>query len=132
MITADAPELVLDGGRPLDEQIYQQLRGHIMAGRLQPGEQLPSIRALAVGLAIRPEPVRQALDRLEREGYLTTSEGSGIYVAGPIAASAALPQPAKLARLCREFLAQAARQGFTPAEALAAVSIIIQGDTDHE
>jgi DNA-binding transcriptional regulator YhcF (GntR family) len=128
MIADEAPEVVLEGGRPIDEQIREQLRAHILAGRLAPGDQLPSVRALAVGLAVRPDAVRTALDLLEREGYLTTAEGSGIFVAGPPAAPADPARKAELGRLCREFLAEAWRRGFTPAEVRATVSAYLEGD----
>jgi GntR family transcriptional regulator len=132
MTGTNAPELVLQGGRPIDEQIREQLRGHILAGRLQPGDELPSVRALAVGLAVSPEAVQKAVSRLEQEGYVTTAEGSGLFAALPPAALAAPWRRAELGVLCREFLAQAARRGFTPAEALAAVYATLQGDTCHD
>ncbi len=48
------PELVLDGGAPIQEQIESQVRRLIVRGILRPGEELPTIRALAVGLTIAP------------------------------------------------------------------------------
>jgi GntR family transcriptional regulator len=128
MTAADSPELVLQGGSPIDEQLVEQLRDHIRAGRLRPGDELPSLRALAVGLAVSPEAVRKALDRLEQEAYLTTAEGSGIFVACPPAADGPAERWAELSRLCREFLATTCRRGFTPDEARAALDAVQQGD----
>jgi DNA-binding transcriptional regulator YhcF (GntR family) len=124
MTTTDAAELVLQGDRPIDEQIEEQIRDHVLAGRLQPGEQLPSVRALAVGLAVRPEVVRHALDRLERAGFVTFAEGSGIYAACP-------PRPADLDQWCQDILTQTAARGFAPADVLAALHAHLQGACNH-
>lgn len=76
------PELVLQGGAPMHWQIYDQVGRYIRAGVLRPGEQLPTVRAVAVGLAVNPAVVEKAYAALERDGLVTSSEGSGIFVAG--------------------------------------------------
>jgi GntR family transcriptional regulator len=74
-------ELILQGGVAIQRQIVDQLRSYITTGLLQPGEQLPSVRAVAVGLAINPRTVEAAYAELEQQGYVTREEGSGIFVA---------------------------------------------------
>ena len=75
------PELALGGGAPLHRQIEQQLSQLIRSGALAAGEELPSVRAMAVGLAINPDAVEEAFAELEKTGYVTRSEGTGVLVA---------------------------------------------------
>jgi GntR family transcriptional regulator len=105
------PELILDGSGPIHSQIERQLRRHIQANTLTPGEELPTVRAVAVALAINPSAVEEAYDHLEREGYLTRNDGAGVLVA---------PRPprAVLEDLCVEFLRQAACNGYATSDVL--------------
>src|SRR5262249_8673202 len=106
-------------GVPIYRQIQDQIRYGIASGRLRPGEQLPTVRSLAVDLAVNPNTVIKAYTELERQGGLTTEQGSGTFVA-PIPAVALAPedQQAKLRALCAEFLGQVAQYGFAPSEVL--------------
>jgi len=113
------PELILEGGTPIHRQIRDQIRACILAGRLRPGEQLPTLRAVAVGLAINPNTVGRAYVQLEREGFLTTEDGSGTFVAPPPSLRFAVTRrQVWLDRLCRRWLARAERCGFSPAEVI--------------
>jgi GntR family transcriptional regulator len=106
-------DLVLQGGAPLSGQIKEQLRAWIVSGLLIPGEQLPSVRELAVGLAVNPQVVSQAYADLEREGFLTSEDGSGTFVAAPSRAGGiAAERRARLEQLCADFLTWVANQGF--------------------
>ena len=67
--------------QPIYEQIYTQLKNQIIAGALQPGEALPSIRALAKDLKISVITTKRAYDELEAEGFLYTVAGKGCFVA---------------------------------------------------
>jgi GntR family transcriptional regulator len=75
------PELVLHGGAALGQQIRDQLRAQIEAGRLRPGEPLPTVRAVAVQLAVNPNAVDRAYADLLREGLLSAEDGTGTFVA---------------------------------------------------
>lgn len=66
---------------PLHLQIYRAFREAILAGRLSPGERLPSSRSEARLLGISRNVVLQAYDQLTAEGYLTGAIGSGTFVA---------------------------------------------------
>jgi GntR family transcriptional regulator len=74
------PEVCLEGLGPIHRQIADQIRGHILLGGLRPGDQLPTIRAVAVALAVNPRAVERAYTQLEYEGLVTTEDGSGIFV----------------------------------------------------
>jgi GntR family transcriptional regulator len=109
-------------GVPIYRQIQDQIRYGIASGKLSPGEQLPTVRALAVDLTVHPNTVIKAYTELERQGVLTTEQGSGTFVA-PLPALALAPedQQAKLRMLCAEFLGQAAQYGFGPDDVLRAI-----------
>ena len=67
--------------RPIYEQVKDGLRKLVVSGALQPGEKLPSVRAMASTLAINPNTIQRAYEALEREGYLYSIAGKGSFVA---------------------------------------------------
>ena len=67
--------------KPIYDQIYTQIRAHILAGTLEPGAALPSIRSLAKDLRVSVITTKRAYDELEKEGYVNTVPGKGCYVA---------------------------------------------------
>src|ERR1700723_1699987 len=68
------------GEKPLHRQIYDAFRAMILERRLQPGQQIPSTRALADELGISRFPVLGAYAQLLAEGYLESSSGAGTFV----------------------------------------------------
>ena len=68
-------------GAPIYDQIYSQIKAQIIAGKLAPGEALPSIRALAKDLRISVITTKRAYDELESEGFIYTLPGKGCFVA---------------------------------------------------
>ena len=68
-------------GRPIYEQIVSQLKDSILSGELQPGDMLPSIRALAKDLRISVITTKRAYDELEAQGCVHTVAGKGCFVA---------------------------------------------------
>src|SRR6516162_3931975 len=109
-------------GVPIYRQIQDQIRYGIGSGKLRPGEQLPTVRALAVDLSVNPNTVIKAYTELERLGILTTEQGSGTFVAPqPAVALTAQERQAKLKALCAEFLSQVAGYGFGPEDVLQAI-----------
>src|ERR1700758_1635848 len=104
-------------GVPIYRQIQDQIRYGIASGNLRPGEQLPTVRALAVELKVNPNPVIKAYTELERLGVLTTEQGSGTFIAPqPPLSLSEQDREGKLRSLCMEFLGQAAQSGFGPEE----------------
>ncbi len=67
--------------QPIYDQIYSQIKAQIIAGKLSPGEALPSIRALAKDLRISFITTKRAYEELEKDGFLYTVPGKGCYVA---------------------------------------------------
>jgi GntR family transcriptional regulator len=66
---------------PIYEQIARQIKAQIIAGELTEGAPLPSIRRLALDLAISVITTKRAYDELEREGFIDTVGGKGTFVA---------------------------------------------------
>ena len=77
--------LSLVGHRDLPGQIYRNLRGAILDGRLAGGQRLPATRELAVQLGVSRTTVAGAYDRLISEGYATARVGSGTFVNANVA-----------------------------------------------
>ena len=69
-------------GAPIYDQIFTQIKGHILSGELKPDEPLPSIRALAKDLRISVITTKRAYDELERAGFIYTIPGKGSFVSG--------------------------------------------------
>lgn len=66
---------------PIYEQIYMQIKNHIISSSLKEGELLPSIRALAKDLRISVITTKRAYEELEKDGFIHTVAGKGCYVA---------------------------------------------------
>jgi GntR family transcriptional regulator len=108
---------------PIYAQIERALRAAIASGRLRPGDQLPTVRELAVELRVNANTVARVYSDLERAGVLETRRGVGSFVA---AAPARARPPDQKARLLHGFatrvLADAERLGFTLDEVVRALT----------
>lgn len=67
-------------GRPIYQQIYDQVKNAILSGELREGDMLPSIRALAKDLRISVITTKRAYEELEQGGYIYTAAGKGCFV----------------------------------------------------
>ena len=76
-------ELIIrnNADQPIYDQIASQLKAQILSGALEPGQALPSIRALAKELKISVITPKRAYDELESAGFLYTVAGKGCFVA---------------------------------------------------
>jgi GntR family transcriptional regulator len=72
--------LDLGNGTPIYRQIIQQIEYAILSERMRPGDQLPTIRSLAVELKTNPNTIAKAYGELEIRGILATQVGSGTYI----------------------------------------------------
>lgn len=73
-------KLLQNSGIPIYQQIADQLKVDILAGKLKEGDYLPSIRGLARDLKISVITTMKAYEQLEAEGLVTASQGKGFYV----------------------------------------------------
>ena len=99
---------------PIYAQLNRALRAAIAAGRLRPGDQLPTVRQLAVDLRINANTVARVYTDLERDGVLETRRGVGSFVrAGPAQARSADEHSRRLKAFVTRMLGDAASAGFT-------------------
>lgn len=94
---------------PIYRQIAEQLRRLVAGGQMRPGDDLPSVRAVALYHAINPMTVSKAYSLLEAEGLLERRRGMGMVIADS-APKSGLKQRRELLRPALEAAAQAARQ----------------------
>lgn len=106
-MNADRLTITPSATEPIYRQIGSQLRRLIASGQLSPGEELPSVRDVAVQHAVNPMTVSRAYCQLEAEGLLTRLRGKGMVVAQ--SAHVILSPEQRLARLQPQ-LADIARQ----------------------
>src|SRR5258708_29938882 len=104
--------------RPLAEQLVTGVRQHLEARLLRPGARLPSIRVMAVRLAVSRFTVIEAYDRLVASGHLESRRGSGFYVAAATTPETAcdrtgvLERAVDVANLIAELYSDEARAAF--------------------
>ncbi len=105
--------LDLASGVPVYRQLIDQVLAGIAAGRLTPGDQLPTMRQLAVDLSINPNTVIRAYRELEIRGVLETHQGTGTFIAEKQVEQGDGERRARLDQLVRDFVARAGSAGFT-------------------
>jgi len=114
-----APQLDLASGVPAYRQIIDQILGAIASGTLRGGDQLPTVRQLAVDLSINPNTVVRAYRELEIRGILTTQQGIGTFITTqPVPVDEAVRQR-QLDQLIGDLLARAGAAGLTSDEVVA-------------
>jgi DNA-binding transcriptional regulator YhcF (GntR family) len=102
---------------PIHDQIEDQIMGLIHAGQVKAGDQLPTIRALSIELAVNFNTVAHAYHELDAKGIIQTRRGEGTFVAAtPNAADLEALRQKTLEKLVNTLLAEAQRLGYTPAE----------------
>jgi len=113
----------LDGhsGVPVYRQLIDQVQGAIASGVLRPGNQLPTVRLVAVDLAINPNTVMRAYREMEIRGILDTQQGTGTFIADRQAEPSQEERGRKLAQLVSEFVSRAGSAGLTVNELIAAL-----------
>lgn len=116
-------DLQLDPRRrtPIYLQIVQQVKHLVAAGRLHPGDQLPTVRALAVQLHVHTNTVARAYAVLDQDGVISTQQGRGTYIARHAAdASSVSHRQIELAARLDRVVVDALSLGYSPAEITAA------------
>jgi len=98
----------IDPGRPIFQQLVEQVRALRAGGRLKPGDLLPSVRRMAEDLAVNPMTVSRAWSQLEQEGVVELVRGQGMRVL-PLAGSADEARLAELDPVLDQVVATARR-----------------------
>jgi GntR family transcriptional regulator len=98
-------------GVPIYVQLINQVKYLVASGRLQRGEQLPPVRKLAEQLLVNPNTVARAYRELEREGVVTSRQGSGVFVADGVSPLARREQNRILLERIDTLLTEARQMG---------------------
>jgi GntR family transcriptional regulator len=105
--------LDLQSGVPVYRQIIDQVQAGVATGALAPGHQLPTVRQVAVDLAINPNTVLRAYRELEIRGALETQQGTGTFISHRQVKPDESERERQLGQLVGEFVARAGAAGFT-------------------
>jgi GntR family transcriptional regulator len=108
-------------GVPIYRQLVEQVRRDVMLGRLQPGDQLPSLKEVVEALAINPNTVVKAYAELEHEGLAVRRQGTGTFLA-PTLPAAALIAPPPIRRGLTRWVARAREAGMSSEQMQALLS----------
>ncbi len=100
-------------GVPVYRQIIDQVQAGVATGALVPGHQLPTVRQVAVDLAINPNTVLRAYRELEIRGVLETQQGTGTFISHRQVRRDDSERERQLEQLVSEFVARAGAGGFT-------------------
>jgi GntR family transcriptional regulator len=100
-------------GVPVYRQLIDQVQGAVASGSLSPGDQLPTVRHVAVELAINPNTVSRAYREMEIRGILDTQQGTGTFVAEQKVEFSKEVRDRQLGQLVNEFVSRAGSTGIT-------------------
>lgn len=101
---------------PLHAQLERGIRLSIATGRLRPGDQLPTVRQLAVDLRVNANTVARVYLALEREGVLATKRGVGTFITDAPKAAHDGHRQRRLKALIDQLLMETAALGYSPDE----------------
>ena len=100
-------------GIPFYRQIIDQIKFGIASGNLKAGEQLPTVRSLAVELKVNLNTVAKAYKELEIRDILETQQGTGTFISKIEIHLSEKEKKKKLADICNEFSTIAFSYGFS-------------------
>ncbi len=124
----------LDAGRQqsLSRQIVDHVWLEVLEGRLQTGDQMPTVRQLSIELGLTPRAVERAYEQLEQLGVLSTRSGEGTYVSLNAPDGAIRERWVKLDELCRDAASRAGALGFSIDDLLDALTDLRTTNTDPQ
>jgi GntR family transcriptional regulator len=108
-------------GTPIFKQIVDQVRLAAVIGKLQPGAQLPSVRALAERLVVNPNTIARAYGELQREGIIDSQQGRGVFVAKPRQIYTKAERLRRIEPLVEALANEGVAMGFSPDELVASL-----------
>jgi DNA-binding transcriptional regulator YhcF (GntR family) len=123
--------LDLHSGVPVYRQIIDQVLAGIASTALANGDQLPTVRQVAVDLSINPNTVVRAYRELEIRGVIETQQGTGTFISGKKVKQDEVERQRRLTQLMTEFVSRAGGAGFTVAELIEQLQALLP-DTDKK
>jgi len=115
-------------GAPVYLQLKEQILHALSRGRLKSGDQLPTVREVAVELTINPNTVNRAYAELERDGVLETRRGRGTFVAERSRKPDAAAQSTRIKDIARRALGEARAFGFGSDELMKSIARVARED----
>ena len=115
-------------GKPIYEQIADQVREQILSGALSAGDALPSMRVLAKELRISVITTKRAYEELERDGFLDNVPGKGCFVAPQNRELLREAQLRRVEDILAQAVAEARKGGFSLSELQELLTLLYQGD----
>ena len=103
----------MKSGVPVYRQLIDQVLVAIASGQLNSGDQLPTVRQLAVDLSINPNTVVRAYKELEIRGMLTTQQGTGTFITSKKVKIDDAQRQRRLSQMVGEFVARVSAEGYT-------------------
>ncbi len=100
-------------GVPFYKQIILQVEMAIADGRISTGDQLPTVRSLAVDLQVNPNTVARAYSELEIRGIVNTQQGTGTFISDHKVEISEVEREKILAEITRSFVSHAVSYGFS-------------------
>jgi len=119
----------LRSGMPVYRQLIDQVRSGIASGSLTAGDQLPTVRQLAVDLTINPNTVMRAYRELELGGLLETHQGTGTFISKKKLEKNSAERERQLGQMAGEFAARAGAAGFTVEDLIDRLRDLLPGPT---
>ena len=112
----------MKSGVPVYRQLIDQVLVAIAAGQLTAGDQLPTVRQLAVDLSINPNTVVRAYKELEIRGMLNTQQGTGTFITAKKVRTDEAQRQKRLSHMVGEFVAHVGAEGYTVEDILERLS----------
>jgi GntR family transcriptional regulator len=118
---------------PIYTQIVEQVKQQVVSGELKPGDQLPTVRALALELRVNFNTVARAYRLLDEAGIISTQQGRGTYILDvPTAERTDKLRQQALVALTRDYLNEARRLGCSSDEINQALKEQLESENDLE
>ena len=115
-------------GKPIYEQIADQVREQILSGALSAGDALPSMRVLAKELRISVITTKRAYEELERDGFLDNVPGKGCFVDPQNREQLREAQLRRVEDVLAQAVDEARKGGFSLSELQELLTLLYQGD----
>ena len=114
-------------GVPIYKQLVQQIEKGLAGKLLKPGDQLPTVRELALNLTVNPNTVARAYRELEVRGMIVSVQGRGTFISEEIASSMVEEREIMIKRLLHDLIREARQLGLTPHQLEALFQEVLEG-----
>lgn len=114
-------DIVAGSTTPIYRQVVDQIRLAVVTGDLEPGDPLPSVRALAAQLVVNPNTIAKAYAELSRSGEIVSQRGRGMFIGHAAPTPAPSERRARLASEVERVIQQALLLGASQAEVLSLI-----------